>query len=226
MKSRTVGLLVAMMLWATLAGADQVTITSGGWLNAAFLDGGGMTLVSDRFTVSGPWDCCAFGSLFAPGATINPTTTTTGQSFNFLTGSVDGITYPGFTSATTFSLLSVGSTTLQFSGPSLQLPSSAAAGQRVELTVPFTMTGFLQLTPVTRFSSPPGTPVFAGDVTGSGTLHVLLDALSGPMPQWHASASYVFGTSAPAPTPEPASVLLVASGVAGVFARRWRRSTK
>jgi hypothetical protein len=143
-----------------------------------------------------------------------------------MTGSVDGITYPGFTGATTFSLLSVGSTMLQFRGPSIHLPSGTAAGQRVELTAPFTMTGFLQLTPVTRFSSPPGTPVFAGDVIGSGTLHVLLDGLSGPVPQWHASASYVFDTSVPAPTPEPASVLLVASGVAGVFARRWRRTAK
>ena len=96
----------------------------------------------------------------------------------------------------------------------------------MELTAPFTMTGFLQLTPVRRFSSPPGTPVFAGDVIGSGTLHVLLDGVSGPMPQWYASASYVFDTSAPVPTPEPASVLLVASGVAGVFARRWRHSAK
>ena len=90
MKTRIVGLFATALLFSAVsAHADPVTITGGAWVNAWMLDGGVMTLVSDRFNVSLPWDCgmnngaglCSFPfPSWTPGQVVNFSTTTTGSN--------------------------------------------------------------------------------------------------------------------------------------------------
>src|SRR5690348_7885623 len=93
--------LVAMVLLVssgTSARADTVTITGGSWENAWLLDGGVLTLVSDRFDVTAPWDCgqntagfCGFPfPAFSPGQVVDFSATALGHPGEIGTGTIDG----------------------------------------------------------------------------------------------------------------------------------------
>ena len=152
MKISIVGLAAAALLCTSaVAQADPVSITSGGWLNATFEDCGAVTLVSDQFNVHAGWECLngGFGPLTS-GAVINLTTTTTASQSVLGTGTVAGVSYDFRTP------LSFAGTTLRFDVPTtITLPANAAAATTLNFALPFTMTGFLTLTPVSEFSPVP-----------------------------------------------------------------------
>src|SRR6185436_7348146 len=103
-----------------------------------------------------------------------------------------------------------------------------AAGQ-TSISMPFTFSGELANYESFRSRATPGSvPLFIGAFTGTGiaTAH-----FRGPIADpagalfFADRITYDFAPSAPSPTPEPASLLLLVTGAAGLLARRRLRST-
>lgn len=79
--------------------------------------------------------------------------------------------------------------------------------------VPFTLNGFLR-----GFSG--GSEIFAGSLTGSGIASLPYFPSRGVYEWEEGRLNYVFGEMPAAATPEPATMLLLGTGLAGLIARR------
>ena len=93
-----------------------------------------------------------------------------------------------------------------------------SGGSVITLTSHFTMTGSLTFTPH-LLGEPTDVPFFVSDVYGSGLATVRLEQAFGSY--WITSIRYDFQ-----PTPEPATLVLLGSGIAGLAARQRRRSRR
>jgi len=215
MKRRIVGLsCAAMTLCAAVAGADPVQVSSGGLYYDS--DFGGrvaiLYLVADSVV--------NLHSLFVgidplPGAAGTPVLLNQTVAFN--------------TRVTSFGQAFSGDQAhgeLRFVADAITLPSALPPSVfETTLAMPFTMTGALETQTLA------GTPAFSGDVLGSGMLHVTLrsiDPLSQPAQRFSLdSATFTFQATDVAPTPEPATLMLLASGSGSAaiarVARRRRR---
>jgi hypothetical protein len=98
---------------------------------------------------------------------------------------------------------------LSFDAATLPIPD----GDRVRLTSPFVLTGG-----IAAFQNATSTvPLFQADVTGSGIASLVLQR--DPLGVYQFQA---FGYTIQDPVPEPATLLLFGSGVAGLAIRRYR----
>jgi hypothetical protein len=94
----------------------------------------------------------------------------------------------------------------------------AVSGSTFSFSTPFIATGRLE-----GFADFARTmPLFSVDLTGSGTATVSGRSISSTLLLGQ-NLSFTFTSDTPAPTPEPVSALLLATGVAGVMI--WRRQT-
>jgi hypothetical protein len=219
MKAHIVGLFTAAVLaCASTARADVITITGGAWNEAANIDGGGMTLISDRFNLSGAWDCtgpwCGFSSaIWTPGATINLSNPTNGNGHG-AAGTLDGVTY--FATLPT-GMLSFDDTEMTFTVAPFTVPAATPSSTRLTFDLPFAMTGVLTLKNST------GNIVFSNPIAGSGHLHLpLTSTVNGTYDLDRLGTSFVFEASA-SPAPEPATTVLLAFGLATVGAGKFRK---
>lgn len=131
---------------------------------------------------------------------------------------------PGSGSSVTFNgrsvLVSWGSNDsfLQFSGPGVVIPFST---DPITLTMPFDMVGTINVHPL----DDPGSVIFSTEITGSGIATLTLRRPGGNQQAGFAidTARYDFS---PAAVPEPATVILLTTGLAGIVVRTCRRARR
>lgn len=152
----------------------------------------------------GPWLSCT--PACAPGATINVGANFTGFSLRNATGTIDGETFFGVGG-----LVSGSSASVRFMGSTVAPPLD---GDTATVIAPFLLEGsFL-------FSQSIGAPVTTGSFFGLGTATVTLQR-DLPTVWSYAAADYEFD-----PIPEPATLLLTASGLMGVIGTRLQRGRR
>lgn len=225
---KTLGLALLCWLYASVASADPVQVTSG---SAMVQDGGGTFLTfavaGPLFSATGSWDigtldfhaACASGC--APGASI----TLSSMAFNdsLLTAEVGELGAGALITATgapvnggrVVELLGK----VSFSTPTVTLPAPAAGASGLTLMAPFTLTGTVQ--GYNPFARDPRL-LFSQEVGGTG-----LATLTLPFNPWTQTYSMVgtlrYDFQTPAPTPEPGSLLLLSTGIL-VFGRTRQQS--
>ena len=214
MATALVGCVLVAAVVATRAEADPIQITSGAliWPDVRIvLQGSGFTFegVTSPFDGFLPRDCNTT-PLCVEGSTVQ---LRAGWSGNSLSGTA---TLNGRTFTRVGSLSADSSINVQWNG-ALSIPVGFEGGS---LAAPFTFTGsfFFEEDPTQAFTRV--------DLTGTGT--ATLTFVPWSVPEFAdaflvSSAAYTF--DGPAPTPEPASFVLVATGLAGaVWRRRGRRT--
>jgi len=211
------GVVLISALTAAGVFAEPVTISSG--TVVAQITEGSFILTGDGFSFSGgvPQGFSA-PSLFqcepCSGADRLPLDLNSFSSFHVEGGAAElkGVTYP---STNLFGVFTFTSPFNAFSSATV----AASGGSPVE---PFTFSG--ELLDYPAGSDGRGTPIFDVQLSGSGFAHAAFTNLGGGQFSAH-DITYQF--SAPASvTPEPASLLLLASGLAAIAGFRRSTSTR
>jgi hypothetical protein len=190
---------------------------TGGYANAQ-MHGGSFILTGDGFSLSGAppagyesgiWECSPCRASDRLNLSLS---STAGNSFDDLPGEFDHVRYDRTYLAGH----------LQFTAG--DMTSAILDAGQTSISMPFTFTGELQNYASYESRATKGSqPVFVATFVGSGiaTAH-----FRGPFADPNGALffadriTYEFASDAPLPTPEPASLLLVGTGVAGLVARR------
>jgi len=151
--------------------------------------------------------CLSSASLCQPGDLIFPTAL---RQLSAEPGSGSSVTFNGRSV-----LVSWGSNDsfLQFTGPGVVIPFST---DQMTLTMPFDMVGTIQIHPL----DDPGSVIFSTEINGSGIATLMLQRPAGNPAGFAIFASrYDFS---PAAVPEPCTVILLTTGLAGIVVRKCR----
>jgi hypothetical protein len=212
---RKLVIVLALLLVATPASADQ--IVAGGFGRASMLQitvALGYQLIGDDFHLGG------FTDTLLPGVPLNLPCRTNclgevnlGSAWSGLHGSFGNAIWEGVTYERIWN-----TGTLQFFAAGFLDPLGPNS---VVLQVPFTFVGHLSGYLTNTFQPPPGGPIllFTDDFFGEGTLTITYNRANPMMGYFVGGASYDFGEV----IPEPATLLLLGSGIGFLASRRRHR---
>lgn len=207
--------LIALFSLAIEARADGLVVTGGNTTQT--ISGHTFDFISQGFRASG-WGY--FGRIpCLPCNTSIPT-----SLFDAFAGE-DGLKYgPATFNGTDYQQLYY-TGQIRFSSDLFNIPEDSPIGE-FTLTVPFTMTGNLNGYLLNPVIGNPGPAVFSVQLSGEGIASLTLfglDTSSGRLFFTH-GLTYSFGSTTP--TPEPATLLLLGTGLAGIAAKGYRRYKK
>jgi hypothetical protein len=212
----TLTLLVIILLGcAYQAQADTLTITSGFLTRSPAQVSPTYTFVAQDFNVSGQGNGSGGHSLSCGtcevGSIVNINVTYAGMALGSGPATINGISY-----STLFY-----SGTIQFSSSGIIGPPLDPTSSIITIISPFTMSGDFSAFLADPAISGPQTPVFSTLVNGQGIAIIQLVGSGMPGdPRSVYSVTYNFQAE---PIPEPATLLLLGSGLAGVAAKVKKR---
>lgn len=155
--------------------------------------------------------CLRSASLCQPGDLIFPTAL---RQLSSEPGSGSSVTFNGRSVLVSWES---NDSFLQFSGPGVVIPFST---DQMTLTMPFDMVGTIQV----HALDDPGPVIFSTEINGSGIAILTLQRPAGNQAGFAITgARYDFS---PAAVPEPATVILLTTGLAGIVVRTCRRSRR
>ncbi len=155
--------------------------------------------------------CLTSASLCQPGDLISPTAL---RQLSAEPGSGSSVTFNGTSVLVSWA---AHDSFLQFTGPGVIIPDSA---DPITLTMPFEMAGTVNV----HALNDPRPVIFSTTITGSGIATLTLRRPAGNQAGFAIdTARYDFS---PAAVPEPATVVLLTTGLAGIVVRKCRRSRR